>query len=194
MKKWIILFIGSFTLFVACNSSHSKKDTQLSEVEYESYLTKGQNIASSTFVTLSTHLNRALTEGGIPKAIQYCNTATYSLVDSLSNVHNAIIRRTSHKIRNPSNEPSEKELEALQYYESSDETQLQPFVQKTSNGEVTYYAPIKIQPLCLNCHGKLGMQLTKENYDIIKKYYPDDNAFGYELGNLRGVWSIQFNN
>ena len=51
---------------------------------------------------------------------------------------------------------------------------------------------IFVNDLCLKCHGKIGEELTQENADLIKKYYPNDLAVGYGKGGFRGVWSIGF--
>ena len=33
--------------------------------------------------------------------------------------------------------------------------------------------------------------MRQEDHEYIKGLYPDDLAFGYKLGELRGMWSIQ---
>ena len=55
----------------------------------------------------------------------------------------------------------------------------------------TFYAPIILQDMCKKCHGPKA-EIT--NYEVIKKLYPDDLAFGYEQGDIRGMWSITFDN
>jgi hypothetical protein len=45
--------------------------------------------------------------------------------------------------------------------------------------------------LCLNCHGKVGENVTQDTYQLIKDLYPGDSATGFEKGDLRGMWSIK---
>ncbi len=198
MKK-ITSFAPIFLLsiFLSCSDSsktESEKQTDTQTVEQtDVYLKKGKEIALTTFGTLSAELGKALKDGGVPKAIEVCNISAFPLVDSLSKVHNATIRRTSFKIRNPKNAPSSDELKVLSVYAKKHKAgaTLQPKVE-TVNGMISFYAPIMTQPLCLNCHGKVGETMKEEDYKTIKSFYPEDNAIGYNSEELRGIWSIQF--
>ena len=159
------------------------------------YLDKGKQIAAATFTALSQQLQKAVKEGGIPNAIQYCNLAAYPITDSLSQVHQAVIKRTSLKNRNPKNKTTEIERIVLKDFEkkTAEGQALKPIVKSLNDQTVTFYAPIQLNEFCLNCHGKLGETLTSENYTFIKKHYPEDKAIGYLSGELRGMWSIQLN-
>ena len=147
----------------------------------------------ATFSTLSAELGKALQEGGVSQAVEVCNIAAMPLVDSLSKVHNASIRRTSLKVRNPKNTPTSDELKVLNGYAKKAGTggKLEPKIVEV-DGMVSFYAPIMTKPLCLKCHGKVGETLTEEDYVVIKNLYPDDQAIDYGNENLRGIWSIQF--
>lgn len=157
------------------------------------YLGKGKQIAAVTFTALSQQLQKAVKEGGIPNAIQYCNLAAYQITDSLSQVHQAVIRRTSLKNRNSKNKATELEQIVLADFgkKAADGQALEPIVKPLDGQKIAFYAPIKLNDFCLNCHGKLGETLTDENYQLIKKHYPDDKVIGYASGELRGMWSIQ---
>jgi len=45
----------------------------------------------------------------------------------------------------------------------------------------------------IHIHGTPGNEIGNENYEHIKKLYPDDKAINYTVGELRGIWSISFN-
>ena len=200
MKK-ILLFLMPALLTAACQSSVDKEPDEqktkspavLTESEQQAYLNRGKEIAQATFAELSGELAAALEAGGVAGAISYCNLAAYPLVDSLSQVHQAVIRRTSFKVRNLADKPSPVEEKVLQEYQQQ-EGELKPKVMVVDDQEVAFFAPIKIQPLCLNCHGKVGESpgINPDDYAVIKKHYPQDEATGYELGDLRGMWSITF--
>lgn len=63
-----------------------------------------------------------------------------------------------------------------------------------NNSDVRYFAPILLKSQCLKCHGIIGQDIKDETYSIIKEHYPNDQAVGYQEGQLRGIWSINFGN
>ncbi len=158
------------------------------------YSEKGKQAAAATFAILSQRLQKAIQKGGVSNAIQYCNTAAYSITDSLSQVQKALIRRTSLKVRNPKNNPTALEKEVLKSFavKAAAGEVLTPMVKILNNHNIAFYAPIITNDFCLKCHGKVGEVLTKSDYQAIQKYYPNDKAIGYLAGDLRGIWSIQF--
>ncbi len=189
-----LLFAGFACESAPKEEAEQSTTEQLTEAERSEYIDKGKQITQATFAELSGQLSQAIEEGGVPNAIKYCNVVAYPLVDSLSQVHDAVIRRTSLKVRNPKDAPTEAEKVMLQTYHerAGAGEEPKPHVKQLEEGRIAFYAPIKIQPLCLNCHGKVGKDVKQEHYDLIKQLYPEDEATGYELGELRGMWSITF--
>ena len=203
MKWKNIALLASFAvfLFFACrdNTGSGEKTARqepsaLTPEEQEAYLKKGAEITGTTFVALSGALREALQQEGVAGAVKYCNLAAYPLVDSLSRVYDADIRRTSLRVRNPQDKPTEAELAVLKAYHANREAgaPLLPGVELTGSSAVTFYAPILIQEACLQCHGKLGETLLEEDYTVIRELYPGDEATGYQAGDLRGMWSVTF--
>jgi hypothetical protein len=199
MKKlsialWRIGLIYSLTvLFSACQSEVSKAAEQTVEASPDSiYLAQGQAIAGATFAALSAKLGAALKSGGVPEALQVCNLAAMPLVDSLSKVHQAQIKRTSLRTRNPANQPNERERKILEAYQATFAAgqKLKPQTVVIDENTVAFYAPILTAELCLQCHGVLGETLAKDNVARILELYPADQATGYTAGDLRGIWSI----
>ena len=155
---------------------------------------EGQKIAKATFQTLSSNLKNAMEEGGVEYALQFCNVEAIPLTDSLSNHHNVSIRRASHKPRNPYNTADSLEAEAIKQYIDKLESgkELQPVTYADEN-RITFHAPITItNALCLNCHGKVNENISKENLATIQEFYPNDQATGFSMGDLRGVWTVRF--
>ncbi len=187
----MLLLAGVFALSQCKNAAGQKT---LTEAEKTQYTDRGKTIAAATFSTLSARLTKALEEGGVSNAVQYCNLAAMPLVDSLSTVHNATIRRTSLKVRNPQNQPTEWEKKTLLDFETKDKAgeELKPIVQMLDDQTVAFAAPIRIMPLCVQCHGKEGETMSAENTTFIKGLYPGDQATGYAEGDLRGMWSVVF--
>jgi len=185
----VLLLLSLFS----CENQSPTSDTPLSEDEEQAFIEQGRLIAATTFAALSTKLQEALQQGGLKQAIAYCQLAAIPLTDSLSVAQGAEIRRTSLKFRNPQNAPTAAEKLILEEYEKTIKAgkALKPLVRKNEKGQIAFYAPIKVNAFCLQCHGELGQTLQEEDYAIIKERYPGDQALGYVDGDLRGMWRIQ---
>lgn len=181
-------------LLSSCGSGTSSSAPRLTEAEKAGYLAKGKEVAAASFDAMSSRLMQAMAEGGVAHAVSYCNTAAMPLVDSLSAAYGAQIRRTSRKIRNPADSPTQAEQLALNHYDAlaAGKSDLKPSVVQLEDGKVAFYAPIIVKPACLACHGQLGTTLQESTYATIQSLYPKDAAIGYAVGDLRGVWSITF--
>ena len=179
---------------MSCQESPRKQNTPSNEVVKDKILEQGKMISSSSFKSLSSKLKSALEEGGVKNAISYCSLNAQTLTDSLSGVHKVSIKRSSDKYRNIKNKPSAEELSVIQTYQKNknEELILEPFVDKIEEGYYAFYAPILVNEICLNCHGIIGKSLKEEDYALINELYPEDLANGYQAGDLRGIWSIQF--
>jgi len=155
---------------------------------------QGRFIADASQRALAAELGRAFGESGAAGAIEYCNLKAIPLIDSLSRAYQAQIRRTTLKARNPDNKPTEVEAEILEAYQfSSGQGQtVEDNIQTLDGDEILYTKPIVIgNELCLKCHGVAGKDISQETQDILKRLYPNDEAVGYSMGDLRGMWSIR---
>lgn len=63
-----------------------------------------------------------------------------------------------------------------------------PVTTALPDGRSAYVEPILTQPLCLTCHGKV---LAPEVAARIRELYPEDEAVGFEVGDLRGVFWVE---
>ncbi len=191
----LIFVVIGMTGQISCTSNSKPKEevkeTTSTKVDYAE---QGQKIVGATFSALSSRLMTSMQADGVPGAAKYCNLIAYPLVDSLSEVHNATIRRTSRKIRNPKDNPLPHEKAMLARYETliEQDKPLEPVVKELDEGKIAYYAPIRTMGLCLKCHGKIGETLNEEDYTVIKELYPEDEAIGYVDGDFRGIWSVVF--
>ena len=170
-------------------------DNSLTEKEKQEYANKGNEISQATFKALSEKLTEQMKLGGPSQAIPFCNIEAMPLTRELSEEFNVTIKRTSDKLRNQENKPSARELEILNIYHElmSDEREIMPIVEIDKNNNKHYYAPIILQVNCLACHGKVQEFVSVKTDSIIKSLYPRDKAIGYSEGDLRGIWSIEFN-
>ncbi|NHF59668.1 DUF3365 domain-containing protein [Flavobacteriaceae bacterium TP-CH-4] len=157
------------------------------------YANVGLGYALATQAQLGKNLKKAIQEGGPVGAIAFCNEKALKLTDSMSVMSNAVIKRVSDKPRNPNNKANGEELAHIASFKKTIESgeEPSPFVQ-IENGEVQFYYPITTNVMCLQCHGKPNEQVGDETLTMLKKLYPNDQAVGYDVNQVRGMWSIVF--
>ncbi len=189
MKKiYPILF--ALTVLLSCQTEEEKQKNAL----VKAYTQVGDRITKQSFASLSGRLKAAMKQGGPIYAIQFCNMQALPLTDSLSKAFQVKIKRTSLRLRNEQNTPDSLELYMLGLYEQIEKMR-KPLVSKamiTHDQRLRYFAPIQLKPQCLQCHGTVGREVADSVYAVIKEKYPNDKATGFQVGQLRGMWSLDF--
>lgn len=151
----------------------------------------GQETSLKLMKALKFHLIKAMSESPY-EAIDVCHKKALKITKQIEKEinHGIKIKRTSIKYRNPLNKPNKEELEALEYFEKSFKEGKNPkyYIQKVKDG-YNFYKPLKIKAICLTCHGN-PKNMDKKLYEKIKKYYPEDKAINYKLGDFRGVIKV----
>lgn len=194
-----IVILLTIVLAVSCKEESKEGSAfihvqPLSAAEEHEFLGKGKEITKIAFSTLSEKLKNQMALGGFEGAVSFCNVHALPITDSLQSAFHVSIKRTSDKIRNPKNQPTELETKQISFYQEKikKEEDLSPRLELIGN-KVAFYAPIILEkPLCLACHGTPGSSISDTNYSFIKQYYPEDKAINYSLGDLRGIWSLEF--
>lgn len=192
--RYLLLLLLALLITCGCQSESPEQINNNLSYDTTAVINEGQQIARATFQTLSSNLQNAIKEGGIEHALQFCNVEAMPLTDSLSSHHNVSIRRASHKPRNPYNTADSLEAKVIEQYIAALETgnNLQPVTYSNEN-RITFHAPITItNSLCLNCHGKVNEDIAENHLATIRELYPNDQATGFSMGDLRGVWTIRF--
>lgn len=157
-----------------------------------SYKERGQQLAMATKSVLGKNLLYAIQHKGTAGALEFCNTKAYPLTDSMAMVLEAHIRRVSDQPRNPENAADEDQ----QTYIREAKAQIaatgkaEPRVLEL-NGKMVGYYPIMTNQRCMQCHGKELEEVKAETLQEIKRLYPDDQATGYGLNELRGIWVVE---
>lgn len=150
----------------------------------------GKAIVEKSQKVLQQSLKRALAEGGVSGAIQYCNLNAYSIVKDLEDSLGVTISRVTNQPRNPKNKLLDTDKPIWEAYEYTPENASSQ-IQVLDEQHLILTKPIKITTgLCLNCHGTVGETLTEENNALIQSLYPNDRATGYYTGDLRGMWRV----
>lgn len=153
----------------------------------------GIKYALSTKAQLGKNLMGALQKKGVKEAVTFCNERAYALTDSMAKLHKANIKRVSDKPRNQNNKANTVELNHIETFKTmvANQQEVEAIVAESGNS-VNFYYPITTNAMCLQCHGKLKDELNPDNYKTIKGLYPNDKAIGYDLNQVRGIWSISF--
>jgi hypothetical protein len=171
-RNWI--FIIALTL--------SASAAQAQEAE----LARGAELLLPFKHDLQDALRVGLADGAV-RAIDACHVRAPEVASNLSS-DGIIVGRASHRLRNPANTSPEWVGPVLDAYLDDSENRA-PQVVSLPNDRFGYVEPIVLKPLCLTCH---GASLAPAVAARIDELYPDDHAVGYETGDLRGVFWIEF--
>ncbi|UCH83492.1 MAG: DUF3365 domain-containing protein, partial [Candidatus Latescibacterota bacterium] len=133
-------------------------------------------------------LQAALREGlrdGPENAIDVCRSKAPEIGRAVAG-GGMKIGRTSHRLRNPANEPAPWVKPFLDAYAAGEDNSPWRAV-RLDDGAVGYVEPIFVQPLCLKCHGAAIPDGVAEK---ITQWYPDDQATNFSAGDFRGLFWV----
>lgn len=156
---------------------------------------RGDRLATEAFGVLSFRLGRAIADAGLTNAIEFCSVHGIASTEAVGETNHVTLRRVTHRPRNPQNRADTNETALIRRFESELSAGQTPGPVVTANvpGTVTYYAPIVLKlPLCLTCHGQPETDIKPEVLAQIRKSYPADEAKGFALGQVRGLWRVDF--
>ena len=109
----------------------------------------------------------------------------------MATVFNATIKRVSDQPRNSSNQATPTELNYIRIMKDSLNRGVQPSpVIYELEGKVLGYYPILTNAMCLQCHGKPGIDIMPKTSSMLATLYPNDQATGYDINQLRGIWVV----
>jgi hypothetical protein len=156
------------------------------------YLNRGDAITKAAFDSLSKTLQNAIRERGPAEAIAFCNSHALPITEAALTDEAYALKRTSLKIRNPKNKPSDFERSLLESYSQSFARGEKLESRLVMREDTVHFAkPIMLMPLCTACHG--GKQnMAPQVLSKIDALYPADEATDYASGDLRGMWHVKF--
>lgn len=156
---------------------------------------KGLAYAINTKKVLGKNLMRTIKKQGTVNALAFCNERAYPLTDSMAISQKANIKRVSDKPRNLNNSASKKELEHIDYFKKkvAENEDYEPIVEHQKQQATVYY-PIVTNGMCLQCHGSPHKDIKPKTLKKLEALYPNDKAIGYGVNQVRGIWSVTFDN
>lgn len=155
----------------------------------------GPVIIAEAFSRLSGALATAIAKSGPVGALDVCSEQAPQIAREVGAAHGVQVRRASHRPRNPQNAADAVEQAALQAFLDALAKPQPPVPQVVVNadGSRSFLAPIVLgNPLCLQCHGDPQKHIAPETLAAIQQRYPGDQATGFKLGDLRGLWRVTF--
>lgn len=158
----------------------------------QSHAEIGLEYALATKQLLGKNLMGAIQSEGTLHALEFCNIQAMPLTDSMSTKYNATIKRVSDRNRNPGNKASAEEIAYILKFSDqlAEGTEPEP-ITVTMGSKIHFYYPIITNTMCLKCHGN-PTDMEPEVVEKIALLYPDDKATGYKENQVRGIWSITF--
>ncbi len=135
-------------------------------------------------------LQQALKDGlarGPEEAIAACQLRAPEIAEDRSR-DGVRVGRASHRLRNPANAAPDWVRPILEAY-VTDASDRAPRTVSLPDDRSGYVEPILLQPLCLTCHGET---LAPDVASRVAELYPEDRATGFEVGDLRGVFWVEF--
>lgn len=96
------------------------------------------------------------------------------------------VRQMAVRYRNPAHEADDEARMIHRLMEDRPDLQA-VWVRTRSEGSdaYRYFRRITVEESCLACHGN-----QEDRPDFVRERYPNDRAYGFEVGDLRGVYSV----
>lgn len=144
---------------------------------------------------LMTMLTQQLARGGPAAAIAVCADSAQIRTSRYQRAGLAV-RRVGTRVRNPANAPDSLEAAVLAAFQAdlaagrlpADTTVLETLA--GGHTRLRYLRPVRLQEPCLTCHGP-ATAIPDSVRAILTQRYPEDQATGYAVGELRGAVSVQ---
>jgi len=142
---------------------------------------------------LKNQLMAAMQAGGPIAAIEACYVVAPALANEVGTQADALVGRTSLRLRSPDNIPDAWQRQQLisfqQRLDNGEAWDMLETFEVLDNGGARYLKAIPVQAPCLTCHGS---NLAPTVATRLRDLYPDDAATGYVLGELRGAFVVDW--
>jgi Protein of unknown function (DUF3365) len=154
-----------------------------------------RGVASALLNQLGQALKTSITNDGSVAAVGVCKDVAPSIAANLSSQQGVQVKRVGTRVRNPNaGVPNGWQKEALSEFdarlaqgEKPADLEYWRVVDGTQGKrELRFAKAIVTQQLCITCHGK-PEDIPAPLLEKIRAEYPQDEAIGYRVGQLRGA-------
>ena len=152
---------------------------------------RAEAAAQSLTSALVGELTKALQEGDAASAVDVCGEVAQSITMRNGGEDGFRVARTALRVRNPVTAPAAHERAVLERWSREAESQDWSEVVATGGGhELRWMRPIRLLPMCTQCHGT-DDEILPATRAAIRARYPDDQAVGFAPGDLRGAITVR---
>lgn len=135
------------------------------------------------FESLKGRLMEVIGTEGPAAAIAVCSEEAPQIAERIAQEHRLAIGRTSFRLRNTDNVPPEWATRLV-----ADRVGEPTYL--TRDDKVAALLPIQVQTPCLMCHGQ-DDAIPPEVKAALAEHYPEDQATGFQEGDLRGWFWVE---
>jgi hypothetical protein len=184
----------SLLFIAACSqpSADAEADAATTNIDY---VGDSRSTVLDLKEALSSELQTAMQAAGIGAAIEVCRSLAQPITADISGRDaEKTIRRVALRYRNPANAADELSKSVMEQWiaDLDDQQAAKPVVNQTMDSVIVHH-PIILGANCLACHGdpdNFHPEVTK----ALSANYPNDNATGFEVGELRGAFRVEYTN
>ena len=159
----------------------------------------GDQVAGRLFTSLMTTLQEKIASEGPEAAIAYCRLEALPLTAQIAEEFPQVksVRRTALRVRNSDNQPDATDRAVLEEWLATwnPAAPPKPVIKELTTDDGTkairYYRPVPVMATCLACHGS-GNEIAPNVRAAIARDYPQDQAVGFQEGDLRGAIVVTF--
>ena len=187
MRRTLLPFLSALILG-ACASNGQTSDAAMMTREAEA---RSGILADRFQKELMSALTAAMAAEGPQGAVGVCSGIAPALAAHLSEESGANVRRTALRTRNPAAKADATEQRVMEGWAAAplDDNGRPKRWTAREGGEYRYMRAIPTMPMCLACHGE---NIAPEVSAAIRAHYPEDRATGFAPGQLRGAFSIRW--
>jgi hypothetical protein len=160
--------------------------------ELDSKLAQSRQLSIELQTALAAVLMPAMKNDGPLAAIAVCHEQAPEIAERISLPSDAQVSRTALRVRNSNNQPTPEQrsiLEQMLVQLQQDPTVIPESWQTQQDGSQQYMKAIVMQPQCLACHGH---SVKPDVLAAIQERYPNDQATGFKVGDLRGAFVVSW--
>ncbi len=180
-----LLMLGGLLLLSACAEAPSDTDSSVAEAATQARVEasiEGLDVLRST-------LARQVDD---PDAVDQSTFARVcrpvgQRAQTLAREHGWVVQQLADRNRNPAHTLDDAARTVYERFREEDDLQRvwrEDAVLNGTSGQ-RFFQRITVEETCLACHGAKA-----DRPDFVKDGYPDDRAYGFETGDLRGLYAV----
>lgn len=184
---------------VACKSGDrsARDESDATPAAVEGPIPRARAMTQSFASELQATLLAAIEAGGPAHAIAVCKHEAPQISAAQAS-EGWTLSRTALRVRNPKNAPTSWQRAVLEAWQEQidggqiqDPASLEWFetIAGASGSELRYMRAIVLGGVCSGCHGPVE-QISDEVRAALAEQYPEDQATGFRVGELRGAFVV----